>query len=44
MKKMMSIMAYTMVAGASMYGGYLLGSNQKKKRKTSSASSNNSNK
>ena len=37
MKTIMNMVAYGVIAGASMYGGYLIGQSNKKKKKTSSA-------
>ena len=44
MKTVMNMMAYTVIAGASMYGGYLIGSSTKKKRKINNSTNNNTNK
>lgn len=44
MKTVMNMMAYTVIAGASMYGGYLIGSNAKKKRKSNYSPNNNTKK
>ena len=44
MKSLMNLMAYGLVAGASMYGGYLLGNANKKKRKTNNITKNSTNK
>ena len=40
MKTMINMMTYGIIAGASMYGGYLLGSSNKNKRKTNASSVN----
>ena len=43
MKSLMNVMTYGLIAGASMYGGYLLGSSNKRKKR-SSVQKNNTNK
>ncbi len=40
MKTIVNMMAYGVIAGASMYGGYLLGQSNKKKTKTANNSNN----
>ena len=37
MKTVMNVLTYGAIAGASMYGGYLLGSSSKKKRNNHSS-------
>ena len=44
MKTVMNMMTYGLIAGASMYGGYLLGKGNKKKKNNNNIANNRTNK